>query len=70
MEKNISPVDWLVEELKKQSIDLTKWHNDLVEQANILFQEQIQNAYNEGTYLALTPSYSALDYFNETYKTK
>ena len=31
--KNQTPIEWLVNELKSQSIDLTKWHNDLVEQA-------------------------------------
>ena len=31
--KNKTAIEWLVNELKSQSIDLTKWHNDLVEQA-------------------------------------
>ena len=31
--KDQTPIEWLVDELKLHSIDLTKWHNDLVEQA-------------------------------------
>ena len=33
-------------------------------------KEQIENAYNEGVYLAMTPSKTAEDYYQQTFKNK
>ena len=63
-------IDWLVEELKSRSIDLNKWNSDLVEQAKEMEKEQIIDAYNEGVYLSMTPSKTAEQYYNKTFKSK
>jgi hypothetical protein len=45
MEK--TAVEWLVEELKSRSIDLSKWNNDLLEQAKEMEKEQAKTMYSE-----------------------
>ena len=34
-------IDWLVDELKKRSTDLTKWNNDLIHQAKEMEKQQM-----------------------------
>ena len=39
-------VEWLVEELKSRSIDLSKWNNDLLEKAKEMEKQQITEAFD------------------------
>ena len=39
-------VQWLVEELKSRSIDLSKWNNDLLEKAKEMEKQQITEAFD------------------------
>ena len=65
-------VEWLIENLKKQSTDLSIWHNDLIEQAKEMEKQQIIDAH--GSKLiepkGLDSSYwlSGENYYNKTYK--
>jgi hypothetical protein len=42
----------------------------LFEQAKEMFEQQIIDAYDEGVYLAMTPSKTADDYYEEKFKSK
>ena len=68
-------VEWLVKKLSYETSDGTiiSHHfiiNKLVEQAKEMEKEQIENAYNEGVYLAMTPSKTAEQYYNKTFKSE
>jgi len=39
----------------------------VINQAKEMEKQQIENAYNEGVYLAMTPSKTAEQYYNETF---
>ena len=47
--------------LKSHSIDLTKWHNDLVGQAKEMEKQQIVDAFNKG-------EDSGTKYYKENFK--
>lgn len=69
METNISAVDCLAKTLvRKNLLKLNSESLKSIKLANQLFEEQIKNAYNEGVYLAMTPSKTAQDYYKETFK--
>ena len=64
-------VEWLENEIQKSIIpaqkDYFKW---AFSQAKEMEKKQIENAYNEGVYLAMTPSKTAEDYYNKTFKSE
>lgn len=61
-------VEWLVDELKSHSNDLTKWHNDLVEQAKEMEKRQIIDAFNRGEDLGDRRNYTGTKYYKENFK--
>jgi len=67
--KNKTAIEWLVNELKSQSIDLTKWHNELVEQAKKIEKRQIIEAFNEGEDLGDRRNYTGDKYYIAKFKT-
>ena len=73
----MTAVEWLVKELKSNSIDLTKWHNDLLEKAKEMEKQQIMDAYDKGQENPFEYSednevnyYDGNNYYNETFKMK
>jgi aromatic ring-opening dioxygenase LigB subunit len=59
-------IDWLVDELKKRSTDLTKWNNDLIQQAKEMEKQQMLTI----THVFRDPEFkhSAVEnYYNENY---
>ena len=44
--------------------------SEVFEKAKEMEKQQIVEAYNEGVYLAMTPSKTSEKYYNETYKNK
>lgn len=63
-------VEWLVEELKSNSIDLTKWHNNLLEQAKEIEKQQIIDAFTNGDCNGTFETINAEQYYNETFKSE
>lgn len=62
-------VEWLVEELKSRSIDLSKWNNDLLEQSKEMEKQHIIDAYYVGNDdVKDNPYREAKQYYNETFK--
>ncbi len=59
-------IDWLVDELKKRSTDLTKWNNDLIQQAKEMEKQQmltIAHVFRDPEF-----KHSAVEnYYNENY---
>ena len=77
--KQISAVEWLVNQLKGRSVDLEMpWNIDLVKQAKEMEKEQISKAYEQGSedgYWHPENGYSnefesAEQYYNETFKSE
>jgi hypothetical protein len=58
-------VEWLVKELKDNGIDLDLAY-EIIEQANQMFQEQIQDAWNNGAE-NWDAEMEGDDYYNETF---
>lgn len=60
-------IDWLVDELKKRSTDLTKWNNDLIQQAKEMEKQQmltIAHVFRDPEF-----KHSAVEnYYNENYE--
>lgn len=48
VKKQQTAVEWLVEELKKKSSDLSKWHVDLIKQSKQMEQQLIIDAFFKG----------------------
>jgi len=44
----MTAIDFLVEKLKLESIDLSLWHQNLIDEANKNLRKQINNAYDKG----------------------
>jgi methanogenic corrinoid protein MtbC1 len=64
--ENKTAVEWLVQ----QSIEKGIMTIDDINQALEMEKEQIVHAYGEGVYLAMTPSRTAEDYYEERYKSE
>ena len=60
-------IEWLVDELKKRSTDLTKWNNDLIQQAKEMEKQQmltIAHVFRDPEF-----KHSAVEnYYNENYE--
>lgn len=61
-------IEWLVNELKSQSIDLSKWHNDLIGLAKQIEKQQIIDAFNRGEDLGDRRNYTGVKYYKEKFK--
>jgi hypothetical protein len=62
-------VEWLVEHLTEYGFDLS--HHELeIEQANKMFEEQIMDAYNQGSNDYGSQCYQPEQYYNETFKSE
>jgi hypothetical protein len=72
MEKQITAIEWLVEKLKLESIDLSKWHNNLINEAKEMEKQQIvsawENGYEEGAGVNDYSVYHGNVYYNNTFK--
>ena len=72
MENKKTAVEWLVEELKSRSIDLSKWNNDLLEQSKQIDKQNIVDAwecgYEEGAGVNDFSIYHGNVYYNNTFK--
>jgi hypothetical protein len=69
MEK--TAVEYFNEEiLVHLNFDQRLYLKDIFEKSKLLFEQQIIDAYNEGVYLAMTPSKTAEDYYQQTFKNK
>jgi hypothetical protein len=44
----MTAIDFLVEKLKLESIDLSLWHQNLIDEANEMLKQQLDNAYDKG----------------------
>ena len=64
MEKKITAVEWLVEQMKKPYAD--KHIMDILDQAKQLEKQQIVDAYNNGQ--QIPPFEYAEQYYSETYQ--
>jgi hypothetical protein len=62
-------VEWLYQEIINFNGSVSKYNSkeEILEQANKMFKEQIQDAYRIGPNNELW-SNSGIDYYNETYK--
>ena len=47
------------------NFDQRLYLKDIFEKSKVIFEKQIIDAYDEGVYLAMTPSKTAEDYYNE-----
>jgi hypothetical protein len=66
-------VEWYDQALRKGLMGTVEWDpNQTLEQANQMFQEQIQKAFSDGQETPInnptTPHYSREEYFKEKYK--
>jgi hypothetical protein len=62
-------VEWLVEELE-MNILWTDKARKAVQQANKMFEEQIMDAYNQGSNDYGSQCYQPEQYYNETFKSE
>jgi hypothetical protein len=69
--KKQTSVEYFNEEiLVHLNFDQRLYLKDIFEKSKLLFEQQIINAYNEGVYLAMTPSKTAEDYYQENFKSE
>lgn len=72
MENKKTAVEWLVEELKSRSIDLSKWNNDLLEQSKQIDKQNIvdawENGYENGACVNDETIYHGSVYYNNNFK--
>jgi hypothetical protein len=69
--KKQTAVEYFNEEiLVHLNFDQRLYLKDIFEKSKVIFEKQIIDAYDEGVYLAMTPSKTAEDYYNETFKSK
>jgi hypothetical protein len=72
MENKKTAVEWLVEELKSRSIDLSKWNNDLLEQSKQIDKQNIvdawENGYENGAGVNDDSIYHGNIYYNNAFK--
>lgn len=67
MNKKQTPIDYLVEQLlKKSDVQYINGFDYLVEQANVMFQNQIQDAWDNGAE-HWDAEMDGNDYYNETF---
>ena len=69
MEKQVTAVEFLVEQLKESGIPLLKEEFEMITQALAIEKEQIINAYISG-YSATDNFGDSEKYYNENFKTK
>ena len=69
MSSNLKPVDYFAEMIMaKDNISVHEW-NDLVDKANLIFQNEIRHAFNEGKITILNKlEKSSIDFYNERYE--
>ena len=71
-EKQTTAIDFLIEKLKLESIDLSKWHQNLINEAKEMEKQQIvsswENGYNEGAGVNDYSIYHGNVYYNNTFK--
>jgi hypothetical protein len=72
--KEITAIDFLIEKLKLESIDLSKWHQNLINEAKNIEKQQIVSAFEKG-YVNGTEInydneriYQGSKYFQKTFK--
>lgn len=61
-----SSIEWLVEQFDLEMQD--SFHLDKINQAKEMHRQEIKNAYNEGVYLAMTPSKTDDEFYKNTYE--
>jgi hypothetical protein len=52
------------------NFDQRLYLKDIFEKSKVIFEKQIVDAYDEGVYLAMTPSKTAEDYYNKKFKSE
>ena len=62
-------VEWLVEHLTEYGVDLLH-HEREIQQAKEMFEEQIMDAYNQGSNDYGSQCYQPEQYYNETFKSE
>ena len=68
--KNQSAVQWLVEQVNSDCLNSAFIRPELVEQANKMFEEQIEDAYGDGLNSHRTEFCNRDEYFVKTYGEK
>jgi hypothetical protein len=66
--KKVTAVEWLVEQIFFS--DQREKFEKYINQAKEMEKQQIIDAYDEGVYLAMTPSKTAEDYYQQTFKSE
>ena len=64
--KKQSSIEWFFEQLEFND-SVSRY--ELLEQAKQMHKQEINDAYNEGVYLSMTPSKTSEDYYKNTYET-
>jgi hypothetical protein len=65
--KNKTVVEWLVDQVNTDCLDPIYIRRELIEQANAIFEEQIENAYFNGSADNMNDEGSFKEYYNEKY---
>jgi hypothetical protein len=63
-------VEWLVKEINKLTGLTIQMDEPIIEQANKMFEEQIMDAYNQGSNDYGSQCYQPEQYYNETFKSE
>ena len=67
MNRTKTAVEYLLEQMGLEQLIFPK---EIVDKAKEMEKQQIIDAYDEGVYLAMTPSKTAEDYYQQTFKNK
>jgi hypothetical protein len=69
--KEITAIEFLIEKLKLESIDLSKWHQNLINEAKEIEKQQIvsawENGYEEGAGVNDYSCFHGIVYYNKTF---
>ena len=69
--KEITAIEFLIEKLKLESIDLSKWHQNLINEAKEIEKQQIvsawENGYEEGAGVNDYSCFHGMVYYNKTF---
>ena len=69
MSSNLKPVDYFAEMIMaKDNISVHEW-NDLIDKANLILQNEIRHAFNEGKITILNKlEKSSIEHYNQRYE--
>jgi ribonuclease I len=69
MSSNLKPIEYFAEMIMaRDNISVQEW-NDLIDKANLIFQNEIRHAFNEGKITILNKlEKSSIEHYNQRYE--